>query len=334
MRWMTPFRDGLRPLRAQRERGATAVLGGLLMVGLVGFTGLAVDGGGTYAKHQELQNGADAAALAAAQECAKDNPPLPAVHCSTANLQTEAGPYGEANVRNDKDTVSTSFDIDLAAQTVTATVTGTKFHWFLPVVGVSESELSPDATATWGSPYSGPSMIPLAVSQCTFAESLAAGVGIVEVFLPKNRSNDDDRECPYGEDYPPGSFGWLADADGCEVDVTVDDWVSTDTGVNDKPACDWSEFIGEVALIPVFDEDNGTGANGEVHVSRFAALRVLGIFIHAGNEQYGEPCDGREDTIYEHKTCIRGEFIEYVSTADGYDVGGPDTEVSVISLID
>ena len=331
MRWMTAFRGRLRPFRAQRERGAAAVLTGLLMVGLVGFTGLAVDGGATYAKNQELQNGADAAALAAAQECAADEN-----DCTEANLQSEIAPYGEANVRNDKETVSTSFDIDLSAKTVTATVTGTKFHWFLPVVGVSESELSPDATATWGNPISGPAMLPLAVSQCTFEESLHAGVGIVEVFIPKNRGNDDDRDCHYGEDYPPGSFGWLANAEGCQVQVTVDDWVETDTGLNDKPDCDWLEFIGEVVLIPIFDEDIGEGSNGEVHVTGFAALRVLGIFIQTGNEQYGEPCDRREDTRYEHQTCLRGEFIEYVSTADGYQAGDPDTdtEVSVISLID
>lgn len=331
MRWVTAFREGLRQVWAKRERGATSVVAGLLMVGLVGFTGLAVDGGATYAKHQELQNGADAAALAAAQECAENE-----ADCfdDSPHLVANAGPYGEANVRNDKDTVSTSFDVDLSAQTVTATVTGTKSHWFMPVVGVSESELSPDATAMWGSPISGPAMIPLAVSQCTFEESLDAGVGIVEVFLPKNRSNDDDRDCPYGEDYPPGSFGWLADADGCEVQVTVDDWIDTDTGVNDKPDCDWSEFIGEVALVPVFDEDVGEGASGEVHVTQFAALRVLGIFIHTGNEQYGEECVRPRNSEYEHKTCLRGEFIEYVSTADDYEPGDDETEVSIVRLID
>ena len=178
-------------------------------------------------------------------------------------------------------------------------------------------------------------MLPLAVSECIFAGSFDEGIGIVDVFLPKNRGVDDDRECPYRDDYPPGSFGWLADADGCQVLVTVDDWISTDTGVNDKPDCNWADFIGEVALIPIFDEDTGTGANGQVHITRFAALRVLGIYIHAGNEQYGEPCERREDNQYEHKTCIRGEFIEYVSTADGYETDpNTDNEVKIVRLID
>lgn len=319
----------MRSLLAHPERGATAVMTGLLMVGLVGFTGLAVDGGATYAKYQELRNGADAAALAAAQECAEDD------SCTDASLVGDVGRYGVDNVRNEKDTVSTSFVVDHDAQTVTATVSGRQTHWFMGVLGISDFELSPDATATWGSPSSGPSMIPLAVSQCSFEQSLHAGEGIVDIYLPKNRGGEDDRGCAYGEDYPPGSFGWLADADGCEVQVTVDERVDTDTGVNDKPDCDWSDFIDEVVLIPIFDEDFGSGANGEVNISGFAAVRVLGIFIHTGNEQYGAECVRPRDEIYEHKTCLRAEFIEYVTTADGYDTGGPpDTEVSVVRLID
>src|SRR5918996_1648236 len=116
MRWMK-LRRVVRQFRAQPERGATAVLAGVLMVGLVGFTGLAVDGGGTYAKNQELQNGADAAALAAAQECAENESA-----CNPSSLVTAVGDYGVNNVRNDRDTVSTSFAPDLAEQTVTATV--------------------------------------------------------------------------------------------------------------------------------------------------------------------------------------------------------------------
>jgi hypothetical protein len=336
MWWMTPFRKRLRQFEAAPERGATAVMVGMLMVGLVGFTGLAVDGGATYAKHKELQNGADAAALAAAQECA-DIEDDGEIQCPTYATQVEAvaGPYGEANVRKDTDTVATSFGFPEPGQ-VRATVTGTRFHWFMPVVGISESELSADAIAEWGNPISGPAMLPFTVSQCTFEQSLHAGEGIVEIFIPKNRGVDDDRDCDYGEDYPPGSFGWLADAAGRQVQVAVDDWVDTNTGLNDKPDCNWQDFIDKVVFIPIFDEDLGQGASGEVHVTAFAALRVLGLYIQTGNEQYGEPCGTSEDTKYEHKTCLRAEFIKYTSTADGYEVGNPDTdtELRIVRLID
>ena len=329
MRWMKPYRDGLQQLRAQRERGATAVLAGMLMVGLIGFTGLAVDGGATYAKHQELQNGADAAALAAAQECAEDED-----NCYDAYLQSEAAPYGEANVRNDTDTVSTSFDIDLSAQTVTATVTGTKFHWFLPVVGVSDSELSPNATATWGSPISGPAMLPMTFSQCEFEGALGAPVlgTILDIYMPKNGQ---DAECSWGSDYPPGGFGWLSQA-GCEVPVTVGEWVEGDTGVDDPKGCDWASFIGQVVLVPIFDDYDGNGSHGQFHIDRFAAMEVLGIRPSNGNSsQVGEACTTDPDPREKyHQICVRGMFLEYVSSADGYEPGGPDTEVSIVRLID
>lgn len=334
MRWMTAFRDGLRQLRSQGELGVTSVLAGLLMVGLVGFTGLAVDGGATYAKHQELQNGADAAALAAAQECAEiesnsEN------ECSTYLVQVEAvaGQYGEDNVRNDTDTVDTSFDFPEPNQ-VRATVAGTKFHWFMPVVGISESELSADATATWGSPFSGPAMLPLVISQCEFEGKLGEpDLGtIVDIYMPKNGQ---DADCTWGSDYPPGGFGWLSQ-DGCEINVTVDEWVDGDTGVDDPKSCDWESFIGQVVLVPIFDDYDGNGSHGQFHIARFAALEVLGIRPSNGaNTQVGEKCTTDPDPKEKyHQICVRGMFIEYVSTADDYQVGGSNTEVSVVSLID
>jgi hypothetical protein len=51
-----------------RERGAVAIIVGLLMVVLVGFAGLALDGGHLYLTKTELQNSADGCALAASYD--------------------------------------------------------------------------------------------------------------------------------------------------------------------------------------------------------------------------------------------------------------------------
>ena len=53
------------------ERGAVAIIVALLMVVLIGFAALAVDISAMWAEKRQLQNGADAGALAIAQECAK-----------------------------------------------------------------------------------------------------------------------------------------------------------------------------------------------------------------------------------------------------------------------
>lgn len=321
MRWLTEI------FRRDRERGATAVLTALLMVALVGFTGLAVDGSATMAKQQELQNGADAAALAAAQECAENG-------CAGAG--SIADPYGVDNVSNEKPSVSTSFAFDTSAQTVKATVTGTQSHWFLPVVGLDESTIDANATATWGSPKSGPSMLPLSVSMCSFE----AAVGdpdldvVKDVYLPKNGS--EDGSCYWGGTYPPGSFGWLTSDCDVVVEIVVDTWVVSDPGADEPSDCDWAALIGDTVLIPVFD-DRDPGPPKMVHIEKFAAFELLGIKASNGATQFGEACSYTApayDTVRFHKACIRGKFLEYVTSADGYEVGDEDTEVSIIRLID
>lgn len=58
----------LNGMRFQRQRGAVAVIVGLSIVALIGFVGLALDLGKLFITKTELQNGADACALAASRE--------------------------------------------------------------------------------------------------------------------------------------------------------------------------------------------------------------------------------------------------------------------------
>lgn len=53
-----------------RERGAVAVISALLLVVLLGCAAIAVDVGMLYSERAQLQNGADAGAIAIAQDCA------------------------------------------------------------------------------------------------------------------------------------------------------------------------------------------------------------------------------------------------------------------------
>ena len=59
--------------RLHGERGATAVMFALLLVPMLGFTAIAVDVGALYAERARLQVGADAAAIAVAQDCSRGN---------------------------------------------------------------------------------------------------------------------------------------------------------------------------------------------------------------------------------------------------------------------
>src|ERR1700756_4901499 len=64
----SPSRPRRVPRARGRQRGAVAIVVGLVIVILVGFVGLALDGGHLYLAKTELQNGADACALAASYD--------------------------------------------------------------------------------------------------------------------------------------------------------------------------------------------------------------------------------------------------------------------------
>jgi Flp pilus assembly protein TadG len=58
------IKQGFRP----RQRGAVAIMVGFLIVALIGFLGIVLDLGNLYVRKTELQNAADAAALAGARQ--------------------------------------------------------------------------------------------------------------------------------------------------------------------------------------------------------------------------------------------------------------------------
>jgi hypothetical protein len=90
MRWMNR--------RPRGERGAVATLVAVLLGGgvLLGMTALTVDVGQIFSERRELQNGADAAALAVAQDCAEGE------SCDTGTGSGSlAGTFADDNARKD-----------------------------------------------------------------------------------------------------------------------------------------------------------------------------------------------------------------------------------------
>ena len=75
--------------RLKDERGAVAIIVAAIMVPLLICTALVVDMGSAYVRKRELQNAADAAALAIALDCAGG-------HCGS--ITTTASTFAQANV--------------------------------------------------------------------------------------------------------------------------------------------------------------------------------------------------------------------------------------------
>lgn len=342
---------------ARDERGISMVAVGFWMIVILGFGAFSLDISRIYTEHSELQNAADAAALAIAGECATTG-------CGTGyDEQTVADAYADANARDGAVWVE-GVTLDTAAHTVTVdTATeddsgGNNFDVVLAqVLGYNGFTVRSHATATWGSP-GGATTIPLIFSKCEWEAFGAPGyvdsgsgflhraAAVTSGALPPASGYAHEAASvtiyfhgsstchagPSGQDLP-GGFGWLESWNGdCEAKTSMDDWVQIDPGASPTSECSHSELqslVGKVVMIPYFDDYVGTGTSAQYHVYGYGAMYVTG-YNFAG--QFKErslidnrlPCGGAE-------RCIQGYMIGGWS-GGGTSGGGPDLGVYSVQL--
>ena len=159
------------PRRAAPQQGVVAIMFALSLVVLMGFVGLALDGGRLYVNKSELQNAADACALAAAQEL---HPTNALVLPDDFNRARDAGTLVATRNRSDfqsravqallpgevtvtfadaPDAPSSSWSEADAAQAddrvARCTVASPPLAlWLMPVLNISSASVSAVATAT------------------------------------------------------------------------------------------------------------------------------------------------------------------------------------------
>jgi Flp pilus assembly protein TadG len=180
------------------ERGAVAVITAILLVAMMGMAAIVVDVGSLYQERRILQNGADAAALAVAQTCAK-------VTCDTPTAQT----YANANNPSTAPAISIPAGAvcgsgpGLTACTnpprlpsgvqnyVKVTTASTVSYTFARVLGFSQGSVNATSVVAWGGPASLTSTLPLTLSACEFGKySDADSDG--DVFNPNSATWDTD----------------------------------------------------------------------------------------------------------------------------------------------
>ena len=141
--------------RDRRERGAVAVVVAISMVVLMGFVAISVDVGSIYSDRQQLQNGADAGALAIAESCQR------------GSCVDTADKYVKANKLDGQATGKAV--INTTAGSVTVEADSIHQNWFAGVLGMPTTPISAKASASWGYP-SGGAVLPLA-GLATFKEA-------------------------------------------------------------------------------------------------------------------------------------------------------------------
>ncbi|GLZ30131.1 hypothetical protein Lesp02_23210 [Lentzea sp. NBRC 105346] len=353
-------------LRHDADRGAITALVAILFGGgvLLGTGALVVDVGRLYSERAQLQNAADAAALAVAQACAKG-----ATGCGTSTAVTYAN-----NNSNDN---ASSVDVVCGSDTrhllltcpaggapgcTTARPSSGNFvevrtstrqpngKTLLPpsfaqaIVGAARSGLRVAACSRvgWGGPAAAYGF-GMTLSMCEWQSATAGGTS----FAPSSSvpasyervlklHTTSGTTCPLGPSgwILPGGFGWLAAANGkCETKVDANGDYLGDTGVSGSTACKdeltKARNDKRVLLVPVYDGAGGAGHEGRFHLKGFASFVVTGYYLPGLKVESWlttkNLCKGDDK-------CVYGYFTAALLPADAV-LGGPEMGATAVRVV-
>jgi Putative Flp pilus-assembly TadE/G-like len=262
--------------RLRGDEGAVSILIAILATTgvLLGIGALVVDVGQIYAERGQLQNGADAAALAVAQDCIKGT------QCTTGAATATASSYADANANDGTSTVDrvcgsggglsacpspTGSIYDCGAspgsgttyvevRTRTRTTGGSSLlpptfsRTLVGNAGYDGASVVACARAAWGPPKA-VSTIAMTMSLCEWQAATAGGTTYAPPPpYPPNPPTSVERvvrlhgygtECGGGESGMnlPGGFGWVDSDSSCQVEINVENTYSSDPGVSAPGPC-------------------------------------------------------------------------------------------------
>lgn len=321
------------------EHGGVAVTVAILLVVMLGIGALVLDVGNLYWERRQLQNGADAAALALVQACMEEGRPCDSVG-TTAD--STARTYTDANAADGFADADVDFDPAACRAEVVATT--------LDVDG--GTLVLPFLAQTLVEGYEGTTVSARAVAVC---EGIGQGSGLPLIFDDENWDDFDKVQKPDGADpdwwqhwepdvddgptenvffqqgtgFGAGAFGWLNLDDGEPCQATIYDIDQLDTNTGNSFSCEFHNAAPQNAqafrnyvlannphLVPMYGSYTGTGNNLTYTVTGFAVMYITGWHFSGNHYQYNAPCSGNE-------RCISGHFLENITLAD-HPGGGAD----------
>ena len=348
--------------RLRGEDGAAAIFVGIMLVMLLGFGALAIDVSALYQEKRELQNGADGAALAAAQECAvrlgtgptcasHTDPALTSLTAQYANANAnDSESNAEITAHDPSNPLGTNWSANqLQTHTSTSADGGNAFmtHYLAQLIGHPSSEVHAYATARWGNVGSLNGGIPLTFSQCEWKRFTSGGTvfssepwdpGAQEIIdFHDGNTTEPCHSFSSGMEIP-GGFGWLTtDGASCETTIDREENASEDPGASASTGCDAATvraLLGTVILIPVFDNASGLGANGTYHIWGFAAFYLTSYRLGGSPEWNGvhpgfSSCQGSRPGDVR---CLGGYFTQFVDIGAVFDPDAPFTGLTTVQL--
>ncbi|WP_457974136.1 pilus assembly protein TadG-related protein [Arthrobacter sp. D1-17] len=358
------------PRLPENERGAAGVLVAVTMLVLIGAGALAVDVGQIYAERAQLQNAADAGALAVVEACYE-------TPCSQGDAESIAESLANAN-SNDGESSVAEVDMTVANHVTVRTTTQSGGNSFLTKMFASALDapavtVGAHATATFRYPPTGVSVLPLVFATCEFVEdgqphkilthSGSGGGPSPDKESPAKESDDkgkgkakDDSsgsgpknpaDCnstnPSGQ-IVPGGFAWLnpnRDVE-CEVRATVGQWSDGSEGLAIPTECKdlfdpdaTPSLKDQTVALPVYAYTcegmaKCTGSHTKYMIEKWAGFKI---------ERWnfpGHSYDPSPGVFAGGETGLYGTFVGYAADPALFTGGSstPNGNVVAIDLID
>jgi hypothetical protein len=349
------------------ERGVIAVLVAILLGAgvLTGMGALVIDVGQLYSERAQLQNGADAAALAVAKSCAAGTcAPDLAVQYADANakdgvsavpLVCGSGILGGCPASTGKMTdcppppVGLSYvDVHTATEDPGgSTLLPPSFASSLPgLANYGGTNVGACAQAEWGPPLTA-STVAFTISACEWDTDTSLGTSFApappyppdpspapsldHVLSLRTSAGGGCSSEPAGAD-GAGAFGWTDDQSGtCAADITSATY-GNDTGASAGQSC--VQALASAAAsrtpvdVPVYVSVAGTGAGAVYTLKGFAAFVVTGYQLPgSAAPDWLDPANSCPAT----SECINGYFVQALIPAAG-PIGGLDLGATEIRL--
>lgn len=342
MRRLKRSNSSIKPsgVAEDRERGATAVIVAFTLVALLGFTALAVDVGAMYAEKAQLQNGADATALAIAGDCAKGLDCSAAMAATKNRLADDNANDGSSGVFSVTQPNAHTVRVETNAQAAGSTTDSFSLY-FARLLGNDTAVIHAVAEASWGAP-SKATTLPWTVSECVFKTMLTptqlhslTTTGNFDgyptdthILLRYDQNTPTYPGCDGQNGYRPGGFGWLKTNTECTTDIDLSATVEGQPGnhfPNDsgkEKICDTLKdtIMDEPALIPLFGSNMGNGENTVYSLIGFAAFQVTG-YKFSGSDEYFDTeapkCLDDKGKVDSNCRFLQGYFTRYVSLEEG-----------------
>jgi Putative Flp pilus-assembly TadE/G-like len=354
MRWVIRARDRVVS-RAGPEDGVAIIFIAVTLLAILAMTAFVIDFGRVWEERRELQVGAEAAAFAVGEDCARRL-------CTFGYDDTAVADfYADANATDGAAAVDW-VDLDLDGNTVevetsTETATGSDAldMFFARIVGFDSMTVAAQAKVAWGTPLSA-TTIPLIISDCEwertdtgwpagdpeslpiYPATLPAATLVTLTFHQAQQTDPCNAHPGFdadGDGILPGGFGWLDAAGDCTTSLIEDNWADADPGSSPSTGCSAAEmrslFFGGPVLIPYFSDVVEQGNNGQYLIAGYGGFVVAGYNFGGQFREFRPPLTGLPCTG--NTRCMTGWFVNYVDISGSGDLGGEDRGFTIVKLI-